>query len=274
MSVLDPAAEAKRPVIAVPAMWSAQIRGLRFSGSVVANAVLEAIVRAGGEPLPVFPGTAFTRWDLVDGMVMPGGSDIRPERYGQPAVEGVTLTDFDGQDDADARAISWAERSGVPTLLICRGMQLWNVERGGTMVQHWPTDPMQHTGTVHEVSVDPGSRLGQAVGGLQTVEVSSYHHQAVGRLGDGLAVVARAPDGCVEALEDSTLEILAVQWHPEDRADTVATDQALFAWVVEAARRHREDRDRRRARSHVPAAHPPHQQNRPIRPRRQEDPVA
>lgn len=274
MSGLSPSREAKRPLIAVPAMWSEQIRGLRFSGSVVANAVLEAIVRAGGEPVLVFPGQAFTRWDLIDGIVLPGGSDIQPDRYGQPPAEGLTLTDFRGQDDADARAIAWAEQSGVPSLLICRGMQLWNVERGGSMVQHWPTEPMQHTGTVHEVSVDPTSRLGRAFGGRSDVDVSSYHHQAVDRIGEGLAVVARAADGCVEALEDSSLEILAVQWHPEDRADTVPTDQALFDWVVDAARRHREDRDGPgHPRDHVPASRHQHHPSRPLRPRRQEDPV-
>jgi putative glutamine amidotransferase len=264
-----------RPLIAVPAMWSEQIQGLRFSGSVVANAVLEAVVRAGGEPVLVFPGRAFTRWDLIDGMVLPGGSDIRPERYGQPADEGLTLTDFHGQDDADARAIAWAEESGVPSLLICRGMQLWNVERGGTMVQHWPTESLQHTGTVHEVAIDPASRLGQALGGRSSVDVSSYHHQAVDRIGDGLTVVARAPDGCVEALEDSRLEILAVQWHPEDRAQTVPTDQALFDWVVRAARRHREARGvPDHAKDAGPAPYRQHQPTRPPRPRRQEDPVA
>lgn len=265
----------RRPLIAVPAMWSQQIQGLRFSGSVVANAVLEAIVRAGGEPVLVFPGAAFSRWDLIDGMVVPGGSDIQPERYGQPAAEGLTLTDFRGQDDADARAITWAEESGLPSLLICRGMQLWNVERGGTMVQHWPVEPMQHTGTVHEVTFDPASRLGTALGGCASVDVSSYHHQAVDLLGHGLSVVARAADGCVEALEDSRLDIVAVQWHPEDRAQTVSTDQALFDWVVDAARRHREARAvTDPARVHAPPPYRQHQSPRPARARRQEDPVA
>ncbi|MBB5750580.1 gamma-glutamyl-gamma-aminobutyrate hydrolase family protein [Micrococcus sp. TA1] len=267
--------EARPPLIAVPAMWSDQIRGLRFSGSVVANAVLEAIVRAGGEPVLVFPGRAFSRWDLIDGLVLPGGSDIQPGRYGQPAAEGLTLTDFRGQDDADARAIAWAEQSGVPSLLICRGMQLWNVERGGTLVQHWPAEALQHTGTVHDIVADPASRLGTALGGASGVDVSSYHHQAVDRIGDGLEVVARAPDGCVEALEDRSLEIVAVQWHPEDRAQTVHTDQALFDWVVEAARNRRDARAiPGHARGAAPTPYRQHQSTRPLRPRRQEDPVA
>jgi putative glutamine amidotransferase len=84
------------------------------------------------------------------------------------------------------------------------------------------------------------SRLAGALGDtadLDAVSVSSYHHQAIGRLGRGLRVVARADDGAVEAIEDESLEIVAVQWHPEDRADRVASDLALFQWVVNAAGR-------------------------------------
>lgn len=266
-----PLDETARPLIAVPAMWSDRIQGLRFSGSVVANAVLQAIVRAGGEPVVVFPGSAFTRWDMVDGMVLPGGSDIRPERYGQQASADLALTDLHEQDDADARAIAYAEENGLPSLLICRGMQLWNVERGGTMVQHWPATPLQHTGTVHEVTVDPASQLGGALGGRFSVDVSSYHHQAVDRIGRDLTVVARAADGCVEALEDPRRAVLAVQWHPEDSANTVSTDQALFDWVVEAARRRRGNSNASgRSRCQPPS---PHRQHPPRPPRRQEDPV-
>jgi putative glutamine amidotransferase len=142
------------------------------------------------------------------------------------------------------------------------------------MVQHWPTEALQHTGTVHDVVIDPASRLGGALGGASAVDVSSYHHQAVDRVGHGLAVVARAPDGCVEALEDSSLEIVAVQWHPEDRAQTVSTDQALFDWVVESARNRRDARGTPdHTRGTVPA-YRQHQSTRPLRPRRQEDPVA
>ncbi|KAB1641010.1 gamma-glutamyl-gamma-aminobutyrate hydrolase family protein [Gulosibacter chungangensis] len=243
-------------------MASAQIRGLRFSGTVVANAVLESIVRAGGEPVIVSPVAESGIWDRVDGIVLPGGSDINPARYGAEPDETHAGTDFDIQDDADARAIAAAESRGLPALLICRGMQLWNVERGGTMIQHWPSDQQEHVGTVHAVEVDAESRLAAALAdaapapapaaaaaaelptaelpaaelsAAESVTVSSYHHQAVGELGRGLRVVARASDGCVEALEDPSLNIVAVQWHPEDRAETLAVDQVLFDWVVQQA---------------------------------------
>lgn len=237
------AAETSRPLIGVPAMWSKHANGLRFSASVVANAVLAAIVRAGGSPVTIYPDAPFD-YSRVDGIVLPGGSDIAPSRYGQqPMGDEVKVTDFEGQDDADARAIAAAEQLGLPTLLICRGMQLWNVERGGTMHQHWESDSAVaqrtgHVGEVHDVAVEPDSALAQVFGGAATVDVSSYHHQAVDRVGEGLRVVARAHDGCVEALEDPDARIVAVQWHPEDRADSVETDQVLFDWVVEQARAH------------------------------------
>lgn len=238
------------PRIGVPAMWSDEIRGLRYSGSVVANAVLEAIVRAGGHPLIIFPGSEFTDWDVIDGIVLPGGSDINPKRYGHQPEEELALTDFDGQDEADAQAISAAESHGIPTLLICRGMQLWNVERGGTMVQHWPREPQEHTGTIHDVSITPESRLAHALQSVDKIDVSSYHHQAVGEVGRGLQVVSRADDGCIEALEDPEYNIVAVQWHPEDRALSNPADQALFDWVVAAAQEHAITHHRAAARTH------------------------
>lgn len=218
-------------------MASAKIQGLRFSGTVVANAVLESIVRAGGEPVIVSPIAESSIWDRVDGIVLPGGSDINPARYGAMPDDTHAGTDFDIQDDADARAIAAAEELGLPTLLICRGMQLWNVERGGTMIQHWSSDEQEHVGTVHDVDVEADSRLAHALPAPAgaSVSVSSYHHQAVGELGRGLRVVARAADGCVEALEDENLNIVAVQWHPEDRAASLDIDQSLFDWVVAQA---------------------------------------
>lgn len=224
-----------KPLIAVPGMASAKIQGLRFSGTVVANAVLESIVRAGGEPVIVSPVADIDIWDRVDGIVLPGGSDINPARYGATPDETHAGTDFDIQDDADARAIAAAEKLGLPTLLICRGMQLWNVERGGTMIQHWPNDEQEHVGTIHDVDVDADSRLATALGQSGATSVSSYHHQAVGELGRDLRVVGRSADGCIEALEDSELNIVAVQWHPEDRAATLDIDQSLFDWVVREA---------------------------------------
>lgn len=232
-----------RPIIGVPGLSSAKIQGLRFDASVAANAVLRAIQRAGGDPVVLSPLVDWANpdsrfWGLVDGLVLPGGPDVDPFRYGQLAEASYAGCSYDGQDDADAAAIAAAAEHGIPALLICRGMQLWNVERGGDLVQHWPQQPQEHVDTIHDVEVAPGSALAAALGeaAAGVVSVSSYHHQAVGRVGEGMRVTARAADGAVEALEDPELNIVAVQWHPEDRSDSVASDQALFDWVVAQAR--------------------------------------
>ncbi|WP_311478557.1 gamma-glutamyl-gamma-aminobutyrate hydrolase family protein [uncultured Gulosibacter sp.] len=232
----------QKPLIAVPAMSSSKIQGLRYSGTVVANAVLDAIARAGGQPIVFSPHHPFSAWDEIDGLVVPGGADVNPARYGAIADEHDWATDFDQQDDADAAAISAAETRGIPALLICRGLQLWNVERGGTLIQHLPEEPINHVGSEHGVAIKPTSRLAAALEGLTEVEVSSYHHQAIGELGKGLRVVGRSTDGTVEAVEDLDLDIVAVQWHPEDRANRLAVDQQLFDWVVARARARREGR--------------------------------
>jgi putative glutamine amidotransferase len=95
---------------------------------------------------------------------------------------------------------------------------------------------------MHQVWMEPGSAVAQAMGS-RVVEVSSYHHQAVDRLGAGLRVVGRADDGCIEVLEHEHAPMLGVQWHPEDNADTAAHQQALFDATVERARLARARRD-------------------------------
>lgn len=232
-----------RPLIAVPAMSSGQVRGLRHSGSVVADAVLRSIAAAGGEPVIVPPVIDSGLYSRVDGIVLPGGSDIDPKRYGQEPDESYAGTDKPGQDDADAVAIAAAENLCIPALLICRGLQLWNVERGGTLFQHWPASGVDHVGHVHPVSVEARSLLAEALGTSEGVNVSSYHHQAIDELGQGLRVTSRGTDGCVEAVEDDEHTILAVQWHPEDRAETEAVDAALFEWIVVRANEHRNSRN-------------------------------
>lgn len=233
----------RKPLIAVPAMSSGQVRGLRHSGSVVADAVLRSIAAAGGEPVIVPPVIDSGLYSRVDGIVLPGGSDIDPKRYGQAPDEFYAGTDLAGQDDADAAAIAAAENLGIPALLICRGLQLWNVERGGTLFQHWPTSDVDHVGQVHPVSVEARSLLAEALGTTENVDVSSYHHQAIDELGRGLRATSRGFDGCVEAVEDEEHTILAVQWHPEDRAETDAVDAALFKWIITRANEYSKSRN-------------------------------
>jgi putative glutamine amidotransferase len=116
-----------------------------------------------------------------------------------------------------------------------------NVALGGTLHQHLAPGPVEHCDAHHGVTVTTGSRL-RDVTGRDRIEVSSYHHQAVDRVGAGLLVTARAEDGCVEALEHESGHLLAVQWHPEDLHATHPADAALFTDLVERAAKYRAGR--------------------------------
>ncbi|MFL5816037.1 MAG: gamma-glutamyl-gamma-aminobutyrate hydrolase family protein [Conexibacter sp.] len=161
--------------------------------------------------------------DAVDGLLLSGGPDIDPATYGQrphPRL-GPTEPSLDAFELALAQA---ADRRGTPTLAICRGAQLLNVARGGTLIQHLPDvvgTAVEHRqrepadALTHAVEVDPDSRLANVLGWREG-RVNSFHHQAVDALGRDLRVTARAPDGTIEAFEAPERPfLLAVQWHAE-----------------------------------------------------------
>lgn len=225
------------PRIAVTGMWSNQIHGLRFDGSAVAAAVLRSVIRAGGEPVTLFAESAMSVRDRLagfDALLVPGGADIDPARYGQPAHPKTATADFAAQDQFEAEMLAAAADLGLPVLAICRGFQLLNVEHGGTLVQDVAEDS-PHRNSVHHVDVEPDSQLARVLA-TDFIDVSSYHHQTVDHVGQGLRVVARAADGVVEGLErESGSPLIAVQWHPEDTAADDARQHALFAWLVDRA---------------------------------------
>lgn len=227
------------PRIAVTGMWSNQIHGLRFDGSAVSAAILRSVIRAGGEPLTLFaenPAPALSRLRGFDALLVPGGSDVDPARYGEEPHEASAPADFPEQDDFEAGMIAAAVELDMPVLAICRGFQLLNVEHGGSLIQDLPEDNL-HRNSVHDVSIVADSRLAGALG-VTELPVSSYHHQGVDRVGRGLRAVGTAPDGMVEAveLEDPSVELLAIQWHPEDASAVDPRQQALFDWLIERAR--------------------------------------
>jgi gamma-glutamyl-gamma-aminobutyrate hydrolase PuuD len=203
----------------------------------------DAVTDAGAAALllpPSRPGSASAAavLDGLDGLVLTGGADVDPARYGA-----VPHPRFGGaRDDRDCWEIELAGAAldlGVPVLAICRGLQLLNVTLGGDLVQHLP-DAVGHEGhrpTVgrhgrHDVRTAAGSRVGQLLG--ECAAVATYHHQAVDRLGAGLTATAWAHDGTVEALEhDSAPWVVGVQWHPE-----VHDGAALFAGFVAACAAH------------------------------------
>jgi putative glutamine amidotransferase len=178
--------------------------------------------------------------DRFDGICLSGGPDLDPGTYGaEPHPElGPTEPDLDRFELAVARR---ADTREMPILAICRGTQALNVIRGGSLHQHLPeiSTEIAHRQRApgdqpsHQVRIDPESRLGAAVADSEFA-VNSFHHQAIDRLGDGLVVSARAPDGTIEAVEDPSRPFLiGVQWHAETLVHR-PYEAALFRRFVEA----------------------------------------
>lgn len=194
-----------------------------------------AIREAGGLPVHLpFDGGVDTYAEVLDGIVLPGGADIDPARYGhQPSPHAYEPEPE--RDELELRLLELAIDREIPVLGICRGLQLVNISAGGTLEQHVPhhnrLDVMPHT-EVHEVEFVAGSRLWSIYGERRSV--NSLHHQVVAELGGSLSVTAVADDGTIEGIEHHELPILAVQWHPEMMASRPS--DPLFEWVVDAAR--------------------------------------
>ncbi|HSJ29723.1 MAG TPA: gamma-glutamyl-gamma-aminobutyrate hydrolase family protein [Acidimicrobiia bacterium] len=199
-----------------------------------------AITAAGGTPLllpSVDPTHARAAVERLDGLVITGGGDIDPARYG---AENTASIDIDHARDAWELALLEAARDlSVPMLGVCRGVQILNVGLGGSLLQHvWDSDAHVHLwnpGRTHLATGHHDVRLAGVLAdiyGSETHHVNSLHHQSLDRLGLGLAVVATAPDGRIEAVTSTgPWKALGVQWHPE-RLDG---DDPLFRWVVAGA---------------------------------------
>lgn len=194
-----------------------------------------AIVEAGGLPVHLpFDGVLAGYVDVLDAVVLPGGADIDPARYGHEPSPHAYTPEPD-RDEFEAELFDLAVDRAMPVLGICRGLQLVNVCAGGTLHQHVPhhnrLDVAPHT-EVHEVVFAAGSRLAAIYGERRSV--NSLHHQVVDSVGGSLTVTATADDGTIEGLEHDDLPVLAVQWHPEMMASRPS--DPLFQWLVDAAR--------------------------------------
>ncbi len=206
---------------------------------------VDAIRRAGGHPVLILPGEDASPHEVLerlDGLVLVGGGDVEPARYGGAADVNVYGVEPD-RDALEIELLRAADDRATPTLAICRGMQVLNVAFGGTLVGHLPDRPgtLEH-GTPsgkdhrrHPVEVAPESLLGSATG-AETLDCSTHHHQGVERLGNGLIATAWADDGLVEAIERPGGWMLGVQWHPEDTAPADAAQQALFDALIDRVR--------------------------------------
>lgn len=180
-------------------------------------------------PTMLAPERAAAALQGMRGLVLTGGEDVAPDRYG--AAPHPRLGDVDPvRDAAELALIAAARARGIPILAICRGIQILNVALGGTLYQDLDSErpgPLAHAGEMshHDVRVEPGSLLERTLG-ARSVTVNSRHHQAIRDLAPGLRAVAWASDGVIEAAEPvdaSAPWTVAVQWHPED-----LTERALF----------------------------------------------
>lgn len=202
---------------------------------------LTGVTAAGGIALllpPQDPEAADAAIAGMDGLVLSGGADVAPELYGE---ERHPLTD-PARVDRDAWELALfraAERRRIPVLAICRGLQLVNVARGGTLQQHLPdslgTERYRLGGGVfaeNEIEVAEGTALAGVLGAGEA-RVHSYHHQGIDRLGEGLVAAARSDDGLVQAFVDTSAgHVVGIQWHPEENAE----DRRLFEDLVSQAR--------------------------------------
>ena len=193
------------------------------------------VLAAGGLPvhLPLDADPALFV-DRLDGILISGGADVWPERYGAQPLETADPPESE-RDDFELGLLDAATAASLPVLGICRGLQIINVHAGGTLHQHIPEHArydVAPNGPIHDISIVAGTSLAGLYG--ETHEVNSLHHQTVDSVGTDLTVTATHEDGTVEGLEHNTLPMLAVQWHPE-MLDTRESDP-VFAWIVETAR--------------------------------------
>jgi putative glutamine amidotransferase len=195
-----------------------------------------ALRQVGIEPVRIFPGVAVDL-DSLDGLVLTGGTDINPCRYGRER-DSHTEDPDDERDEMELQVLKQALAANMPVLAICRGMQLFNVAHGGTLIQHLDAAdlhsqslPVAKPGchdAVHAADVAPGTQLA-AVVGVGKLQINSRHHQAVDRVGEGLVISAISTDGVIEAVERPGAHFaVAVQWHPEDRILVSEADRKLF----------------------------------------------
>lgn len=208
----------------------------------------DAVDGAGGLPVLLTPRELDQRAAAavvgsIDGLVLTGGADVNPAVYGEERHESVRVVD-DLQDSFETALLRAALSTDLPILAICRGLQLLNVELGGSLRQHIVDEPgvgrhgipFGGGGTRNDIQLRSGSLLAAVLDGAAAVG-ECHHHQAVGRVGEGLVIVAKTADGTIEGLEMPNRAgwLLAVQWHPEDTAGEDPQQQRLFDELVAQA---------------------------------------
>ena len=251
-----------RPLIGVPTQTLQAIDGIPEGlphSWVMNHRYLTALASVGGAPvlLPLLDrDEAALRavYARLDGLFIAGGVDLDPASYGEARHEATGRTDA-ARDAVELALARWALEDGMPIFGVCRGMQILNVVRGGSLVQdttlllpgalkhdYFPTEGYERDFLAHTVKPLTGSRIATVFGGAD-VDVNSMHHQGVERMGSDLVATAHATDGLIEALEGTgDAWVMGVQWHPEMLIDQDPATRRLFEAFIAASASYAERR--------------------------------
>lgn len=245
----------RRPVIGIPTQTLQAIDGIPEGlphSWVMNRRYYHAVTAVGAVPwmVPLLHDDLDTLreiYERLDGLLIAGGVDVHPSRFDEAPTPELGRTD-EARDIVELQMVRWALEEGMPVFGLCRGLQVLNVVRGGSLHQdiaaqvpgaakhdYFPTAGYARDYHAHTVTVPPWSIL-HSVYGATTFPVNSMHHQAIARLGEGLLASAHSPDGLIEAVETPGEHwVLGVQWHPEMFEETDPRTKALFRAFIEAA---------------------------------------
>ena len=224
-----------RPRIAIPARLAESSSVTRYEAIVTARKLAELIWDAGGEPLsflPVKDANWEGRLEGIQGILMPGGADVDPQFYGQDResqeLYGINST----QDESDISLVNYALTSQLPFFTICRGTQIANVALGGTLIQHMDEPHINKLSTIEFSNFDADLGISDS-----SLTVSCFHHQSIDSLAQGVAALAHADEGHIEAVRyPSDAWAFGVQWHPEDNYKEVQGQMEIVKTFINAAR--------------------------------------
>lgn len=238
----------KKPVIGITldlANDSAKYSYAKFPWYALRQNYADSIIKAGGVPImiPYQLDSIDNILTIIDGLVIPGGDeDIHPKFYGQE-IKSPKVKTNDERANFEFELLKKALAKDIPFLGICNGMQMLNIIFGGDLIQHIPDYIPSHINheqpppknlPSHKITIKPATILAKLVEGKNEIMVNSTHHQAIGKVGNGLLVSAIAPDGIIEAIESTTHKfVVGVEWHPEYLNSDL--DLNLFKRLVEAA---------------------------------------